>query len=162
MIDMSLSIYSGKRPDESVMNAITDVPYIQYVGSVNENEIVEEMGKYDILIDVESLDRKMKYKTRLSISTKIPEYLASGKPILAVGPDYISSIRYLKRLGISYIINSLDETSIKNELMKILNEKYMHRDIGLKGIKIAKDNHSIEKNRKLIRDNLYDVFKRKK
>jgi hypothetical protein len=25
------------------MNAITDVPYIQYVGSVNENEIVEEM-----------------------------------------------------------------------------------------------------------------------
>jgi hypothetical protein len=104
----------------------------------------------------------MKYKTRLSISTKIPEYLASGKPILAVGPDDISSIRYLKRLGISYIINSLDETSIKNELMKILNEKYMHRDIGLKGIKIAKDDHSIEKNRKLIRDNLYDVLKRKK
>jgi len=95
--------------------------YIQYVGSVNENEIVEEMGKYDILIDVESFDRKMKYKTRLYISTKIPEYLASGKPILAVGPDDISSIRYLKRLGISYIINSLDETSIKNELMKILN-----------------------------------------
>ena len=110
---MSLSIYSGKRPYESVMNAITDVPYIQYVGSVNENEIVEEMGKYDILIDVESFDRKMKYKTRLSISTKIPEYLASGKPILAVGPDDISSIRYLKRLSISYIINSLDETSIK-------------------------------------------------
>jgi len=38
----------------------------------------------------------------------------------------------------------------------------MHRDIELKGIKIAKDNHSIKKNRKLIRDNLYDVFKRKK
>jgi len=43
MIDMSLSIYSGKRPDESVMNAIADVPYIQYLGNVNENEIVEEM-----------------------------------------------------------------------------------------------------------------------
>lgn len=158
MIDMSLSIYSNKVPEELIMKSITDSPYIQYVGSVNENEIIEEMQKYDILIHVESFDKKMTQKTRLSISTKIPEYLASGKPILAVGPHNISSIKYLKGLGVAYIVESLEKTEIKDILMKIAHEKNKHKEIGQRGIEIAKSSHSIENNRKLIRENLGKII----
>lgn len=160
-IDISLRIYSSTVPEEAIMKSISDAPYIQYCGSVNENEIIEEMQKYDILIHVESFEKKMIQRTRLSISTKIPEYLASGKPILAVGPKELSSIKYLKKLGISYIIYSLEKNEMENAIVKVINDSDNHKEIGLKGIEIAKSEHSILKNRKVIRENLAEILDNK-
>lgn len=153
---LNLSIYSNQIPEKGILEAITDPPFIEYCGSLNGEELIIEMNKYDILIHVESFDFDMRYKTRLSISTKIPEYLASGKPILAVGPKEISSMKYLEETGIAYTINTLDKTEIKNIINNILNESDSHEEIGLKGIKIAEEKHSIDKNRKLIFDVLLD------
>ncbi|HZG73360.1 MAG TPA: hypothetical protein VEY51_17630 [Chondromyces sp.] len=159
MIDISLSIYSSNKPEETILKAITHLPNAKYVGSVNENQIIQEMQKYNALIHIESFDREMIQKTKLSISTKIPEYLASGKPIIAVGPKDISSIRYLEKLGISYIINSLESKEIETILLKMFNEKDKYFDIGVKGIQVAKDNHSMEKSKEIIRKSLAEVYK---
>lgn len=159
-LDISLSIYSNQKPDGKILKSLSDPPYIQYMGRVNENEIIEEMQKYDVLTHVESFDFKMKQKTRLSISTKIPEYLASGKPILAVGPKEISSIRYLKECNVSYIIDTLDERIIEKTISKILDEKDKHKEIGLEGLKIAIANHSINNNKYIIKQTLSEVLEK--
>ncbi|MEG0474048.1 MAG: hypothetical protein RR588_17145 [Solibacillus sp.] len=101
----------------------------------------------------------MTHKTRLSISTKIPEYLATGKPILAIGPSTLSSIKYLKSSTDSFIIEDLSEESIQKTLIGIYNSKENFASIGEKNIIFAKENHSIEKERskvkKVIIDSVY-------
>lgn len=153
-IDISISVYTNQQPEKKILEAITNPPYMEHVGSVNEDEIIFEMQKYDALIHVESFEKKYIEKTRLSISTKIPEYLSSGKPILAVGPKSISSIKYLEDTGVSYIIDSLNSNSISSVINRMVDERGKFENIGIKCIEIAKKNHSINQTRKLIKESL--------
>jgi len=157
-LNVSLSIYSNDLPKKSILNSLNKKPFIKFIGKVNSDQIIKEMQKYDILVHVESFQNKMIKRTRLSISTKIPEYLASGKPILAVGPKEISSIRYMKRLKISYIISMLEKERIKETLLIINKDKEFHSKIGEIGIKIAENNHSITLNRIIIQKYLSETL----
>ena len=51
---------------------------------------------------VEAFDKKNRKITRLSMSTKISEYVASGAQVLAIGPSDVASMRCLadNRLGL--------------------------------------------------------------
>lgn len=64
-------------------------------GTVAPEAVPRALGGADVLVFVESLAPEIYSFTRLSVSTKVPEYLASGKPILAIGPEGQSSIRCL-------------------------------------------------------------------
>lgn len=46
--------------------------------------------------------------TRLSVSTKIPEYLIAGRPVLAFGPAEVASMRILSDNRIGYVISGDD------------------------------------------------------
>lgn len=148
---VNLNIYTGQTIDKNIWDTLNENPNINFRGAVTEKEIIEEMQKYDVLLHVESFDKEMISKTRLSISTKIPEYLASGRVILGVGPAELSSIKYLDNLKFPFIVDKLDKDILENKLKEMILQKENFNNIGLKGIKIAKSNHSIEDNKNLIR-----------
>lgn len=146
-INFQLFIYTNQQPDSEILTEINNPPYIQYMGSVDQNEIISEMLKYDMLLHAESFEKKMIHKTRLSISTKIPEYLATGKPILGVGPSNLSSIKYLKNKTNSFILEDLKKAKINELLISIYNSKNDFTSIGERNIVFVRENHSIEKER---------------
>jgi hypothetical protein len=53
---------------------------------ISPSEVESELLKYDVGLHLESFDDKFKKFTRLSISTKIPQYMGLGLPILAIHP----------------------------------------------------------------------------
>ena len=150
-MDISLSIYSNQKPGKKVLKCIDNGKNIRFAGSVNEKQIIDEFGKYDILVHAESFDFTARRKTRLSISTKIPEYLASGKPILAIGPKEVSSIRYLKKHNAAYIMTSFEHTHAQQIIQKIINDQPHYGEIGKRNKRIAEQNHSAEKNRSILK-----------
>ncbi|MBY6052632.1 hypothetical protein [Cytobacillus firmus] len=156
---ISLDIYSNSQPPDEILSKINIPPYSNYKGSINADNIIKKMKEYDILIHVESFDRKMIEKTRLSISTKIPEYLATGIPILGIGPKEVSSIKYLSNFQHSYIIDSIGQGVVEEMLIKISNEKDKHEKMGEQGVKLAIENHSISKNQDLVRERLSRVMR---
>ncbi len=142
-INASLSIYSMSSLSKKLMSKIRALePYVRFAGSVDEKEIIAEMMKYDILVHAESFDPINRHKTRLSISTKIPEYLATGKYLLAIGPKEIASIRYLTRTGSAYVVNSLDSRILEESVLKIIQDCRFKKGILEKNIELAKRNHS--------------------
>lgn len=155
-LSISLDIYTNQTPERKVLELINQPPYIQYKGSVSSDEIIIEMKKYDLLVHIESFEKKYTNKTKLSISTKIPEYLATGRPILAVGPRDISSIKYIKEIGSNYVIDTLDELKIEEKLLQIKMEKDKHEKYGNKNVLTARDYHSSELNREIVRKSLYE------
>ena len=68
-------------------------------------------------------------KTKLSISTKIPEYCLSNRPIIAFGPTNIASFKILIENQIAFVIDSTDDdNSILNQLNKVFDFKVLVSD----------------------------------
>lgn len=51
----------------------------------------------DAFVHVEAFDKENRDRVRYSVSTKIIESLASGRPLLAYGPEDVTSMAYLRR-----------------------------------------------------------------
>jgi hypothetical protein len=68
-------------------------------GTVDPSQVPGVLVASDVLVFVESLEPHIFSFTRLSVSTKVPEYLAARRPVLALGPADQSSIRTLRMSG---------------------------------------------------------------
>lgn len=112
-------------------------------GCIPYDELLAKQSKADILVYPESFDRKNTRTTRLSFSTKLTDYLASGKCILAIGPKEIAPIEYLIENDAAIVIS--DPSDIKLWLNKIANNRELIKEYSQKAIKTCKFNHSQEK-----------------
>lgn len=94
-VDVRLSIYTNTRSKQQLISNILLPSYIEVKNYVDHNEMKNILVEADILLFVESFNSIYKDYTHLSLSTKIPEYLWSLRPILCVAPYNISSSRYV-------------------------------------------------------------------
>lgn len=112
------------------------------------NKVIEDS---DVLLFVESLDKKYVKDARLSFSTKITDYLSSGKCILAIGPEDSASLEYLKNEDAAIVVNN--EKDIHNALLR-LSDRQTVQSYGLKAFACGKRNHE----KQLISQRIMDVF----
>ena len=113
-----LDIYTNNFIDELRKSQIIKGNSVFFHAPVPYSEVKNVIDQYDIVVFVESLDKKFKNIARLSFSTKITDYLSSGKCVLAVGPSDIAPIEYLKENDAALVANNYDE--IKERLQDIL------------------------------------------
>jgi len=135
---LRLKIYSNLTPEDKVLNKINIKDASQYYGSLNSKELKIKLNNCDIPVHVESFDNNAIKATKLSISTKIPEYLSLGKPILAIGPSEISSMKYLK--DCAHCVTGVD--SLENKLSVLINNKELQKSLSIKAINKFEENHN--------------------
>lgn len=101
----------------------------------------------DILIHVESTQKRHYSLAQLSVSTKIPEYLVSGKLILAYGPSNLASFKLLKDNDLGCVISS-DEVCEKKleEIKNFLNSIGDRNNQVQRAFSYAKENFDKIKN----------------
>ena len=122
---------------------------IIYGGFISQSELKKQIGRCDVIVHVESFDRDFLSQSRFSISTKIPECLASGKLILAVGPKEQASVNYLLRNKAAVVC--CDKEELKSRITDIFSEE-MDCHAYIKNAKSALcANHEISKISKKIR-----------
>jgi hypothetical protein len=114
-INVSFDIYTTYKLTKSDLKMLSISNRVNFKGAVEGSKIRKLIDNADIVLHVESFDKMAKKSTRLSISTKIFDYLAMGKCILAYGPDDIASIRLLKTKSSAIVVDN------KSDLSKILN-----------------------------------------
>ncbi|SHJ60651.1 glycosyltransferase family protein [Pseudobutyrivibrio xylanivorans] len=95
-------------------------------GQLNSDELRYAFNKSDVLVFVESFDEENIEITKFSLSTKVPEYMSLGKPILAVGPSDIGSMKALA--NVSYCIN--DCNNIHDKIIYFFSNKNLMNSIG--------------------------------
>ena len=153
-IKAKLDIYSIDRPANNILKRLNIKNVMEYKGALDKEGLIRERNISDILLHVESFDRKNKNITRLSISTKIPECLLSERCLVVVGPSEIASVKYVKENKIGKIINCLNDKDMENKFKDIIENreeriKYINR-----GKKIAKQRHDFAYNKKVIQDEI--------
>ena len=78
-------------------------------GSWTPDAAVAAMRQADVLVHVESFDEQTLSYTRLSMSTKVSQYLGSGRPILGFGPARQASMAHIRAVGAGIVAESRDE-----------------------------------------------------
>lgn len=111
---------------------------ITYKGFVTEKCIRQEFAKSDILLHVESSDRYYRSLTKLSVSTKIPEYLSTGRSVLGFGPREVASMKLLSDNQIGFVISDdLGDEGMEQEIRKLLCSKDLRDELANKAYNYA-------------------------
>lgn len=153
----SINVYSIEKPSEKVLLEFEKVN-INFKGAVEGADLKNAILNSDVLLHVESDDTYNRSLTKLSVSTKIPEYLMSGRLVLGFGPAEVASMKILSDNNIGIVISSsISNDCLQSELIKITSNFELRERIGLLGYDYAIknfDNKIIAKKFKMKIENL--------
>jgi len=157
-----LSIYSIVEPEGKAAEALNLPPYMSFKGRLNQEQLKQAKEASDILVHVEAFDRKNKHITRLSISTKIPEYMQSGRCILAIGPSDVASINYLESNEMAMVVTDPEKGKLKESLRRIIMDEQERIHFADRAREIAVERHSINTIKDMIYDAIIDAVEKNK
>lgn len=153
-----IDVYSGERRS-SVLSQLTEENGIKFHGVVSSDELSRILSTSRYLLHVESFEDSFKVRTRLSVSTKIPESLASRACLLCYAPCDIASAEYLSLNGAAFC--SDDKEEIVSFVLKSLENDAILDSYIAAAIKLVEANHSRKKNAEKVRCILEDASQKR-
>ncbi len=127
-------------------------------GALTLDEVQRVQKEADILVFAESLEKKYKDTARLSFSTKITDYLKSGRCIFAIGDKEIAPMDYFCRYDAAVTATSYEE--IQTKLTHLADHP---EEIGVyarKGYDCGIEHHEKEKMDRLLTETICDARKK--
>lgn len=137
-VKAELDIYSRDVPEDDVMARLNHGAS-HHKGFIQRSEVDRVQSEADVVVFAEALEGKAANIARLSFSTKITDYLANGKCILAVGKDYIAPIDYFARNDSAII--ATDVMQIKEKIKLIVDNPSIITEYSKKAYDCAVRNH---------------------
>lgn len=146
-----LDIYTNTQLDENTKGKINNA-WCQIHPAVPQKEVYILQKQADILLFVESVEGPKAKIARLSFSTKITDYLSTGKCIFAVGHKDTAPMEYFVENGSA--ITAYDAASIKSAVKHIAEHPEVIQETAKHGVEAAVKLHSPE----MIRDRFWSVL----
>ena len=137
-----LKIYSQNQPSSSMEKKLNE-SQSRLCGTVSHQEIETILKYADVVIFVESLFGKSARIAKLSFSTKITDYLSSGKCILAIGSEDIAPIAYFRKYQSALIATNPEE--VYGRVKEIVDNPGLIEELGRRAFDCARSHH--ERNR---------------
>lgn len=125
---------------------------VDFRGWVSQPEAVRLLAETDVLFCPYSFVPDMREVSETSFPSKVPLYLASGKPILFHGPKYSSPYRYLARHGAAALSGDPEATSVYNALHRLVADKDFYRRVGENGQKAFREDFTLDSMRRHLLD----------
>jgi len=140
-----VNIHVHLPPTQNAVNRLSGKEKgIKDEGSLEYEGVLKEMRNTDVLVYIETFQKKKAEEIELSLSTKISDYLASGIPILAVGSPKTGSISFLKKTKSAFVI---DDKSKLEAYLKIFFDSNTDLSSFVKNAKTAyQDFFNLKKN----------------
>ena len=152
---INIEIYTKNDAWEELKSFFSPFTFVKYGGFIGQEELMNRIRKSDGLLFFESFFEDILSYTRLSLSTKVPEYLSSGKRIFAAGHAEQGSIKYLSDNNAAYV--ALDKESLEPVFLDFINRKN-EEQILKNACELYNNNHDINKQQskflRIIQDSL--------
>lgn len=147
-VKAQLIIYSNSPINNKIRKAFDIEGSVLFKGAVPNSQVNKIQQEADVLVHVESFDKKEKLKVRMSFSTKLVDYFNSSKCIFAVGSIDVASIDYLLKNDAAIVSTSKNE--IITNLRKIIENKSVIEEYNRKAWECGKRNHNIDDIQKML------------
>lgn len=90
---------------------------LKWGGEIHVEDVPRRLTEADALLFIESENSNISNFTQLSVSTKVPQYLAANRPLLIVGPTGQASVEEFRTHGVRVrVAHSLVDGSLRQSL----------------------------------------------
>lgn len=149
-----LDVYTTEQLSKKQTGALSENKYIYVHAPIPPKQLAEEYGKADIALHVESFDKKNRYATHYSFSTKIIDLMASTCAIMAICWDKHTGYKYLQQHDAAICISS--EEKIYPNLLRLVQHPAIIEDYARKAWLCGVNNHNKDK----IQNQIKQTFER--
>ena len=125
---------------------------------ISQNEVLSLQQQSDILLFVEDIIGQERKVARLSFSTKIPDYLSSGKCIFAVGDNDTAPMEYFRHEAAAICAGDVDE--IYTQIKKMVSKPDILKDYGKVAYECAVKNHTKSNIQSIIKETLEGLLQK--
>lgn len=147
--DYKLKIFTAEK-DSEILSIFNGIKSIELCGFVSGEDFEREFSNSQLLLHVEAFDDASIDRVKHSVSTKIADSLASGIPLLAYGPESISSMKHLIRHNCALTATSKEE--LKLMLETAFSDVERKRTCAENAIETAKKYHDSRKTGLALKD----------
>lgn len=151
-------IIAGFYSGEDYLNELRALPgwaNVEFLGTLPHEKVVDFYNKSSIGIAIESYDNpNANYRTGSLGCTKIPDYMASGLPILVSNSEVWGGMVRKYNCGIA-IENPKDSNEIAKVISRLLDNKDMAKQMGVNSLAAFNDEFNWNSQEKIM-FNMYD------
>lgn len=119
-------IYSPSTKDIEEFSAFD---YCQVYPSIPNSQIPQLLKGYDCLFLPLGFSKSSRQYTRLSMPTKLTEYMASGVPMIVNCPEEIALSKYVTETKCAFVCNEQNENALKETLLSVVSDKSKKEEI---------------------------------
>lgn len=115
---------------------------IRYGGFYNYETLKPHLKKYNALLIASSFEKSYYGFSAYSVQTKVTDYLATGVPVISIGPSYSACNKFIQENNCGLVIDTKDHEQVA---LKI--ENFIHGDMNCiferaaNGIRLIKENY---------------------
>lgn len=142
-IPYKLKIYTAEK-DEKILSEFTGIESVEKCGFISGEEFKQTLSSSELLLHVEAFDESSVEFVKHSVSTKIADSLASGIPLIAYGPEPISSMQHLIRNRCAIFAGSSE--GLEMALKSMFSNRALRQSCSDAALKTAKIYHTASVN----------------
>jgi glycosyltransferase involved in cell wall biosynthesis len=147
---IGMDIYTGdwSRPDVALLGGLAGVcvhPGVAY------ERIPSLMRATDVLLLPLDFDAEATGFARLSMPTKVSEYLASGRPTLTYAPAGSAATEYARAGGWSLVVDRRDPSALRDALATLAGDPALRDEMGARARLCAETHHDARRVREQFR-----------
>lgn len=135
-----LTIYTSE--NHAHVHGMFDPDVTTFMPAVTHAGVHDVYASADVLVHGESFDESLLPFIRYSISTKISEYMASGRPILCFAPGETALHSYVRENRVGLAPTSIDELTV--DVRRLVSDRNLRDELATNGVTVARARHSYE------------------
>jgi len=156
-IGISLTVYTGEIYKGHYHQYLDGLSAVSHGGTVAREDLCICLAAADLLVVPVNFDEQSLMNIQYSMPTKVPEYMASGTPVLVYAPAHVPAAQYARKEGWGYVVDQRDRSVLEQSLLELLRSEELRARLGTRGRELAVRNHDARVVRKQFRQLLRDV-----
>ncbi|MGH9856274.1 MAG: glycosyltransferase, partial [Acidobacteriota bacterium] len=137
-----IELYGAKFLTGKYARRLISSPAVEYKGFVSRAEFPRLLADADLLIVPVNFDSESLRFIRYSFPAKVPEYMASGTPIVVYGPKGTPPVDYARAAGWGYVVTERDSALLEAGILELMRSSELRTQLGQKARQLAFRDHN--------------------
>lgn len=140
-IKIRLTVHTGEIYLGHYHQYLEGIPGVAHGGAVMRKDLCSTLAAADVLALPVNFDPRSLAMIQYSMPTKVPEYMASGTPVLVYAPSHVPAAAYALQEGWGYTVTERDPARLEAALLALMESETLRAALGQRGRELALRNH---------------------
>ncbi len=154
---IDFTIHGPEHLNDKYGQEVFSQPSVHYGGFLPRESFGQSLADADLLVVPVNFDEESLAYVKYSMPAKVPEYMASGTPILVYAPKETPPAEYATKAGWGAVVTERDLDVLEQQITKLIESPSLRQEYGEKARAIAIAQHSFESTRVRFRQILSDA-----